>query len=296
MINFVDMIMNIIAPLGLAFLMFSLGLRLTVDDFLKIAKIPKAFCVGMLNQMFILPIMAFIIAILLNLEPIYATGLVLAALCPGGVTTNYTTKLAKGDVALSISLTAVMSIVIMITLPIMLSFTMQYFMGSETPSFSMTKIVMMMAGMTTIPVIIGMLVSRFWWAEHSAEKFRSGVEKTAFVFFFIVLALAIYSTWGPFIDNYNALALASISLIAIMLFIGYKSPFWFGLGEAQARTIAIEAPYQNPIVGIAVAGIVLPNEAGGLSTLAVPVIVYGILIIPIVLGTIYAIVKYKDSA
>jgi len=296
MIDIVDLMITILAPLGLAFLMFSLGLRLTVDDFLRIAKIPKAFCVGMLNQMIILPVVAFIIAILLNLEPIYATGLVLAALCPGGVTTNYTTKLAKGDVALSISLTAVMSIVIMITLPIMLAFTMQYFMGSETPSFSMMKIVMMMAGMTTIPVIIGMLFSRFWWAEHRAEKFRFAVEKIAFGFFVVILFIGVYSMWEQFVEYLPALALASILLMTIMLFIGYKSPFWFGLGEAQARTVAIEAPYQNPIVGFTVAGMILPNEAGVLSILAAPTMVYGTLMIPIVLGTIYVIVKYKDSA
>jgi BASS family bile acid:Na+ symporter len=282
---------TVLAPLVLAFLMISLGLRLTTDDFLRVVKIPKAFGVGILNQMIILPVVAIIIAVLLRLEPIFATGLVLAALCPGGVTTSYITKLAKGDVALSVSLTAVMSIIIMLTIPISLTLAMQYFMGSETPSFSVSGIAMKMATMTTIPVIIGMLIYRY--LPTFTEKIRSGVEKTAIILFGFVLAISIFSTWGMFVDNISSLALASILLMSVMLFIGYKSPFWFGLGEAQARTVAIEAPYQNPIVGFAVAGLVLPNEAGGLSILAAPCVVYGILMFPVVLGTIYWIVKFK---
>ena len=293
MIDIVDLMITILAPLGLAFLMLSLGLRLTVDDFLRIAKTPKAFGVGMFNQMIILPVIAFIIAILLRLEPIFATGLVLAALCPGGMTTNYITKLAKGDVALSISLTAVMSVIIMITIPLTLTFVTRYFLGSHSVPFNILELGLKMAGMTTIPVIAGMLISRFWWAEHSAEKFRFAVEKIAFGFFVVILFIGVYSMWEQFVEYLPALALASILLMTIMLFIGYKSPFWFGLGEAQARTVAIEAPYQNPIVGFTVAGMILPNEAGVLSILAAPTIVYGTLMIPIVLGTIYCIYKFK---
>ena len=209
------------------------------------------------------------------------------------MTTNYITKLAKGDIALSISLTAVMSVIIMITIPLTLTFVTRYFLGSHSAPFNILELGLKLAGMTTIPVIAGMLISRFWWAEHSAEKFRFAVEKIAFGFFVVILFIGVYSMWEQFVEYLPALALASILLMTIMLFIGYKSPFWFGLGEAQARTVAIEAPYQNPIVGFTVAGMILPNEVGVLSILAAPTIVYGTLMMPIVLGTVYCIYKFK---
>ena len=110
MIDIIDNAVMTIMPLALFFLMLTLGLKLTIKNFTDIIRMPRSFAVGMLNQMIILPLVTFIVAILFGLEPILAAGLVFAALCPGGTTTSYVSKLAKGDVALSILLTAIMSI------------------------------------------------------------------------------------------------------------------------------------------------------------------------------------------
>ena len=127
------MIIDIFLPLSLVFIMFTLGLGLTVSDFTNIFREPKAFGIGILNQMIILPIVAFIIVNLSGLTEEMAVGMMILACCPGGVTSNMITKLVKGDTALSISYTAVMSITTVITLPLITGFSMQHFMGTDAP-------------------------------------------------------------------------------------------------------------------------------------------------------------------
>lgn len=275
MIDIIDNAVMTIMPLALFFLMLTLGLKLTVKNFTDIIRMPRSFAVGMLNQMFILPLVTFIVVILFGLEPILAAGLVLAALCPGGTTTSYVSKLAKGDVALSILLTAIMSMLIVITIPIALKFVMPYFMGGEAPSFSIVALGIKMAAITAVPVSIGMTIHRF--LPTFTVKIRPVIDKVAIGVFILSLVLSIRSVWTPFVDNLGIVGIPSVLIIAIMFYIGYKSPYWFGLEEPQARTVAIEAPYQNPIIAFTTAGIVYPSVTGGLSPFAAPAAVYAIL-------------------
>ena len=127
------MIIDIFLPLSLVFIMFTLGLGLTTADFTQIIREPKAFTVGILNQMIILPVVAFLIVSFLGLTEEMAVGMMILACCPGGVTSNMITKLAKGDTALSISYTAVMSITTVITLPLITGFSIAHFMGADAP-------------------------------------------------------------------------------------------------------------------------------------------------------------------
>ena len=152
------MIIDIFLPLSLIFIMFSLGLGLIYSDFTNLVYKPKPFFVGIMNQMVILPLLAFIIISLLNITKEIAVGMMILASCPGGVTSNMITKLAKGDTALSISYTAVISILTIFTLPLISGLSMNHFMGAEAPPLNLLSLGLTMFFITAVPVGVGMLV------------------------------------------------------------------------------------------------------------------------------------------
>ncbi len=152
------MIIGIFLPLSLVFIMFTLGVGLTTQDFKNVLLEPKAFGLGIINQMIILPIVAFSIVSVIGLTNEMAVGMMILACCPGGVTSNMITKLAKGDTALSISYTAVASIVTVITLPLIVGFSMQYFMGSNAPSINIISLGMIMFFITSLLLMIIILM------------------------------------------------------------------------------------------------------------------------------------------
>ena len=153
-----NVIIDIVLPLALAFIMFSLGLGLTTGDFALVFREPRAFTIGIVNQMLVLPIVGFAIASLADLDGELAVGLMILACCPGGVTSNILTKLAKGDTALSISYTAVVSVVSVITLPLVVGFSMDHFMGESAPTIDIIGLGITMFLLTTLPVAIGMSI------------------------------------------------------------------------------------------------------------------------------------------
>ena len=153
------MIIDIILPLSLIFIMFSLGLGLTIADFKNILANPKSFLVGTINQMLILPLVTFCIIIIFKLTNELAVGMMILSCCPGGVTSNIITRLAKGDTALSISFTAIISIATVLTLPLIVSFSVIYFMGSNAPSINILNLGITMFIITTIPVTIGLYIN-----------------------------------------------------------------------------------------------------------------------------------------
>ena len=130
------MIIDIFLPLSLIFIMFTLGIGLTIQNFKNIIKQPKALVLGLVNQMMLLPLIAFIIILIIKLPSEMAVGMMILACCPGGVTSNMLTKIAKGDTALSISYTAIVSIITVFTLPLIVGLSMQYFMESNAPSIN----------------------------------------------------------------------------------------------------------------------------------------------------------------
>ena len=153
------MIIDILLPLSLIFIMFSLGVGLNINDFSNVRKQPKAFLVGIFIQMIVLPITAFSISIIFNLSNEIAVGMMILACCPGGVTSNIITKLSNGDTALSISLTAIVSLATVITLPLIVSFSMDYFMGTSTPEIDILFLGLTMFFITTIPVSFGIYLN-----------------------------------------------------------------------------------------------------------------------------------------
>ncbi len=278
------MIIDILLPLSLVFIMFSLGLGLTIDDFKNVVREPKAFLIGIINQMVILPIVAFIIANLFSLSNEMAVGLMILACCPGGVTSNIITKLAKGDTALSISFTAVVSIISVFSLPIIVGMSLQYFMGADAPPINIISLGITMFAITTIPVCLGLYVNTQY--NSFSLNFSPISNKISSVLFVIIVGGALASEWDVFIENLNVLGPSIIMLISTMLFIGYQSSQWLKVDRPKAIAISIESGIQNATVGITIGNIIIPISTG-LSILSLTSGVYGILMYVVCLPSIY---------
>lgn len=284
------MIIDIILPLSLIFIMFSLGLGLSLKDFKNILVYPKPFIIGILNQMFILPIITFCLVLLFGIKEELAVGMMILSCCPGGVTSNIITKMANGDTALSISYTAFVSIVTMFTLPIIISFSTIYFMGADAPSINIFILGLTMFVITTVPVSVGLLLNSKYKA-FSKYFYPIANKVSTFLFVFIVFG-ALSSEWNAFINNLSSLGPCIVALICTMMFIGYKSPIFFGLNSTQAKTIAIESGIQNGTVGITIGNLIL-NQTEGLSILSLPSGVYSILMYIVCLPIIFFILRGK---
>ena len=285
------MIIDIILPISLIFIMFSLGLGLTVQDFKNVINKPKAFLVGITNQKIILPVMTFLIVIVFGLSHEIAVGMMILSCCPGGVTSNIITKLAKGDTALSISYTAIVSIVTVLTLPLIVGFSVKYFMGSNAPSINILSLGMTMFVITTIPVIIGLYINTNY--KNMAHSFGPIANKVSTFLFIIIVLGALASEWNTFVKNLYLLGPAILTLIFLMLVIGYNTPKLFGINNTQATTIAIESGIQNATVGITIGNIIL-SQGQGISILSLPSGVYGILMYIVCLPFIFILLKKNN--
>ena len=282
------MIIDVFLPLSLVFIMFTLGIGLTLNDFTSLIHRPKAFFVGIMNQMILLPIVAFFSISLMGITKELAVGMMILASCPGGVTSNIITKLAKGDTALSISYTAVVSIITIVTLPLITGFSMKHFMGSDAPPLNLLSLGLTMFLITAIPVGIGMAVrSRF---RIITDSFESTATKISTVLFIIIIIGALLSEWNIFINNLSTLGAGMILLMVIMITIGYNSSKWFRMKNQQAITVAIESGIQNGTVGITIGNIIL-NPDTGLSILSIPAGVYSILMYFICLPFVFWYLK-----
>jgi len=282
------MIIDIFLPISLMFIMFTLGIGLTVENFKNIITQPKALILGLVNQMLLLPLIAFFILLIIKLPSEMAVGMMILACCPGGVTSNMLTKLAKGDTALSISFTAIVSIISVITLPIIVSFSMQYFLGSNAPSINILSLGMTMFCITTIPVGIGLFINTKY--HDFSVSFSIIANKISTILFVIIIAGALTSEWEAFINNLNLLGPAIIALIFLMLLIGYSSASLFNLNKEKSITIAIESGIQNATVGITIGNLIL-NQDTGLSILSLPSGVYGILMYLVCLPVVFLILR-----
>ena len=285
------MIIDIFLPLSLVFIMFTLGIGLTTKDFKNILLEPKAFGLGVFNQMIILPIVTFSIVHIIGLTNEMAVGMMILACCPGGVTSNMITKLARGDTALSISFTAMTSILTVITLPLIVGFSMQYFMGSNAQTINILSLGLTMFFVTSLPVSIGLYINTKY--HDIAEVFRSIANKTSTALFIIIVTGALASEWETFISNLYTLGPAIIILIIVMLLIGYNSAKWLNMSKKKDVTIAIESGIQNATVGITIGNLILSQQTG-LSILSLPSGVYGILMYLVCLPFIFWFLKNNN--
>tara|TARA_B100000989_G_scaffold143991_1_gene107289 strand:- start:199 stop:1044 length:846 start_codon:yes stop_codon:yes gene_type:complete len=261
-----------IAPIVLALIMVGLGLGLTIKDFTRILKNPHDFITGFLSQLILLPIVAFIIAFSLNLSSAIAVGLMIIAAAPGGVTSNVLTKFANGDVALSISLTAITSLVCIVSVPIIVISSASIFGVTIDKEISMIGIALKMALVVTVPVIIGMVIRSL------AKNFilsKINLINNITGLLFVVVFIAIWIEEKDNILTYLIQAgLAVIILNVVMMLLAYFIAKKFASGIAQQKCIALECGLQNGTLAVFVATLLFDEIAFMVPTGAYALLMY----------------------
>ena len=245
-------ITDVVLPLSLAFIMFSLGLELKSSDFTRVIKQPKDFLIGAFSQIIILPFIALIIVMLWPLSPELAVGVMLIAAAPGGATSNIITSFAKGDVALSVSLTAIISLLCVITIPIIVIFSLNILMDTSTTiSISIGDIAIKMFLIVTVPVVIGMLFRKF--LSSISISFQPLAKKISAILFILVLLGAIVAEKNNVISYFAQAGLVTLVLNLLMMFIAFYIGKLFASGISQQKTITVECGLQNGTLAIVVA-------------------------------------------
>ena len=262
-----------IAPLALALIMLGLGLGLTTNDFKRVINNPKDFTVGLICQLIILPIVAYILIIVLRTPAELALGVMIIAAAPGGVTTNVMTKFAKGDVALSISLTAIISLISIFSVPFII-FTSAKLIGISNISeqITMTGIAVKMAGVVTIPVILGMLIRKF--AENFIVSKISIIEKITVILFVIVFASIWIEERQNILSYLKQAGLITLLLNIIMMIVAYYIAKSFATGIEQRKCIALECGLQNGTLAVFVATQIFTDIIFIIPTAAYALIMY----------------------
>ena len=242
-------IVTTIAPLGLAFIMLGLGMNLKIQDFLRVVKFPKDFLVGFICQMVVLPIIAFALIKLLNTPIELALGVMIIAAAPGGVTSNVLTKFAHGDVALSISLTAVISLISIVSVPFIIFLSIDLLnISYVSKEISMIGISLKMFFVVTVPVLIGMMI------RHFAESFILNnvllIQKISITLFAIVFIAIYIEEWDNIVSFVIQAGFIALILNIVMMIIGFYVAKFFATGVAQQRCISLECGLQNGTLAV----------------------------------------------
>lgn len=249
-------ITGIILAISLFIIMAGMGLSLSVQDFKGVAKYPKAVMVGMTSQLILLPLIAFLIAYLLDLSPVIAIGIMLIASCPGGATSNMISFLAKGDLALSISLTAIASLLSFLTIPFIMNLSFGYFLDAEQAvDLDFMATLKQLFAIIIVPVLLGMFINKKY--PEFAFRVEKPVKKASMVLFILVVLGITISNRNEFIEYFDQAGFPSILLNISTMVAGYLMAVIFKLPQKQAVTIAIESGIQNGTLAITIATLIL---------------------------------------
>tara|TARA_Y100000590_G_scaffold456047_1_gene605802 strand:+ start:53 stop:901 length:849 start_codon:yes stop_codon:yes gene_type:complete len=262
-----------IAPIALALIMLGLGLGLKVEDFTRVLKNPKDFLIGLICQLIILPLVAYILIVILRTSAELALGLMIIAAAPGGVTSNVLTKFANGDVALSISLTAIISLISIVTVPLIV-FQSAALLGITNISqeITMTGIALKMALVVTVPVILGMIIRKF--LDNFISSKVSFINKINIVLFVIVFAAIWIEERENIITYLSQAGIIVLILNVVMMSIAYYLAKTFTTGIEQRKCIAIECGLQNGTLAIFVASQIFNDIIYMIPTAAYALIMY----------------------
>ena len=261
-----------IAPVCLAIIMFGLGLGLTVADFTRLIKIPRDFIVGFFGQVILLPIVAFILIQIISLPPELALGTMIIAAAPGGVMSNILTKFANGDVALSISLTAVVSLISVITVPLII-YNSADFLGIEIiKKISMLNIALKMFVAVTIPVIFGMIV-RALMTDYIVSKTLL-VQRLSLILFLVIFTAIWVEEWDKIVSFLARAGLIALILNLTMIFLGYYLAKYLASGVEQRKCISLECGLQNGTLAVFVGTQLFDNVVFMVPTAAYALIMF----------------------
>lgn len=267
----VDILTKIILPLSLFLIMFGIGLSLKFSDFKGVLLYPKAVIIGISAQMILLPVIAYIIAIIFQLSPEISVGLIIIALAPGGATSNMFTYLSKGDVPLSISLTALVSLITPFTIPLIAAFSMSYFLGnSKEFQLPIIQTIIQLLVITVIPVALGMLALSRWTA--IAIKIEKFLKIFSIFFLLFIIALIVLKNAGNMAGFFAQAGLATLILNLAVLTLGYQLANWAKLTHPQSISIGFEVGIQNGTLALVVTGTLIGNEA-----MMIPAVTYSLI-------------------
>jgi len=257
-IELVTLVNTQIIPICIFLIMMGMGLSLVVGDFKRVLKYPKAVGIGLTNQLLLLPIIGFALANIMPLEPEYAVGVMLLVLCPGGTTSNMFSHLAKGDVALSVTMTAVASLITVFTIPVVLNLSLVHFMG-EGNEFNLPIIATMFSLMklTIIPIALGMLIKAYY--PKFADSSQVHVSRFGIIFLTLLIIFLTYIQQEIVLAALIATGPVSLILNLSTMALGYYSSKWFGLNMAQRKSITIEVGLQNSTLSMFMALTLLAN-------------------------------------
>ena len=280
---------NVILPLVLALIMFAMGLGLTGRDFARVFRQPKDFLAGASLQLIVLPAAAFIVASVWPMATILAVGLMILAACPGGTTSNLMTLMAKGDVALSISLTAVISLLAVVTVPLIVGNSLSHFMGQAAPPLPVLETVLKITAIVVVPTGFGMLVRRLAPAFAQWAGGHTRLLSTA-VFILVVVAGLIVSR-DDIVPFFAQAGLVALVFNLLMLAIAHGVATALRLNAAQRIAVTIECGFQNATLGIVVGTTLL-----GDVRFAIPSAVYGLIMLFTGLGYALIVARRRSGA
>lgn len=262
-----------IAPLALALIMLGLGLGLTVNDFKRVLQNPKIFFVGIISQIVLLPIIAYILLLVIKVPTAIALGVMIIAAAPGGVTSNVMTKFARGDVALSISLTAVCSLISILSVPLIVFSSAEVIgVSNISEEITMTGIALKMAGVVTLPVFIGMIIRKF--NENFISNNIKFIERTTGFLFLIVFAAIWIEERNNILSYLSQAGVIVLTLNIVMMIFAYYLAKVFSSNIEQRRCIAIECGLQNGTLAVFVATQIFNDIIYIIPTAAYALIMY----------------------
>ncbi|HIN39534.1 MAG TPA: bile acid:sodium symporter family protein [Flavobacteriales bacterium] len=269
-----NVLTDIILPIALAIIMLGMGLSLVIDDFKRVLLYPKAVSIGLINQLLILPIVGFGLASLFPIKPELAVGLMILAACPGGVTSNLISHVSKGDTALSITLTAISSLLTILTIPFIINIGLEQFMeeGKEI-HLDVVKTIKTIVAITILPVSIGMLIRAK--ASSFAQKMDKPVKITSTIFLVLIIAGIILKEKENILSFFQQVGLISLSLNALTMLIGFYSAKIFKLNLAQSISVSIESGVQNGTLGIFIALSILKNSEMSITPAIYSLVMFG---------------------
>lgn len=266
-----NIITEIFLPLAVGIIMLGMGMSLVLDDFKRVLIYPKAVAIGLVNQLVLLPIIAFLLIKLFGLQTELAVGLMILAACPGGATSNLISHLAKGDTALSITLTAISSIFTVFTIPYIVNWALVHFMpNGQELQLNVMHTFLQVVGVILIPVTIGMIIRNYF------PQFAFRMEKTVKIisaaFLVIIISAAIIKERENLVESFLLAGPVALTLNFMTLSAGFVMAKLFSLSTRQGGTISIESGIQNGTLGIVIAASIIGN-----SVMTIPAAIYSLI-------------------
>jgi len=259
-----ELISKVFLPLSLAIIMLGMGMTLIPKDFTRVIKYPKAALIGLTNQLILLPIVGFSLAIAFNLSPTMAVGLMILASCPGGPTSNLITQVCKGNIALSVTLTAIASIVSILTIPFILSYVLEYFGTGQgiTIKLPIVDTILQIMVITVIPISIGMFIRKH--KTHFAKRMEKPMRIASTVIFILVFLAVLAANFKLIGSAMKEVGLVTLALNIITMGLGYLTARFFKLNLKNAISITVESGIQNGTLAFVIATSILNNVEMGI--------------------------------